>query len=110
MEARPLQFLVSDAEGNTYWLMLTVRNAIPKPQPLATAEFTTLRLLRVAGRITKTATWVGVAFAAARSEAELFCGVARSLQLSGPWPPGPSPPDQPFSPTSTPSIFGSTSR
>ena len=26
-----------------YWLMLTVRDAIPKPHPLATAEFTTLR-------------------------------------------------------------------
>ncbi len=25
-----------------YWLMLTVRDAIPKPQPLATAEFATL--------------------------------------------------------------------
>ena len=26
-----------------YWLMLTVRDAIPRPQPLATAEFATLR-------------------------------------------------------------------
>ena len=26
-----------------YWLMLTVRDAIPEPQPLATAEFATLR-------------------------------------------------------------------
>jgi hypothetical protein len=26
-----------------YWLMLTVRDAIPKPQPLAQAEFATLR-------------------------------------------------------------------
>ena len=43
-----------------YWLMLTVRDAIPKPQPLATAEFTTLRLrlLKIAGRITETATRV----------------------------------------------------
>jgi hypothetical protein len=24
-----------------YWLMLTLRDAIPKPQPLASAEFTT---------------------------------------------------------------------
>ena len=29
-----------------YWLMLTVRDAIPKPQPLASAEFTTLRTVR----------------------------------------------------------------
>ncbi len=70
----------------TCWLMLTVRDAIPKPQPLATAEFTTLRLhlLKVAGRITETATRVRIAFAAACPEAELFRGVARSLQLAGP--------------------------
>jgi hypothetical protein len=69
-----------------YWLMLTVRDAIPKPQPLATAEFTTLRmrLLKVAGRITETATRVRIAFAAACPEGELFRGVARSLLLAGP--------------------------
>jgi len=69
-----------------YWLMLKVRDAIPKPQPLATAEFTTLRLrlLKVAGRVTETATWVRIAFAAACPEAELFRGGARSLQLAGP--------------------------
>lgn len=68
------------------WLMLTVRDAIPKPQPLATAEFTTLRLrlLKVAGRITETATRVCIALASACPEAELFRGVARSLQLAGP--------------------------
>ena len=67
-----------------YWLMLTVRDAIPKP--LATAEFTTLRLrlLKIAGRITETATRIRIAFAAACPEAELFRGVARSLQLAGP--------------------------
>ena len=69
-----------------YWLMLTVRDAIPKPQPLATAEFTTLRLrlFKVAGRITETATRVRIAFAAACPEADLFRGVARSLLLAGP--------------------------
>ncbi len=52
-----------------YWLMLTVRDAIPKPQPLATAEFATLRvrLLKIAGRITETAHAVRIAFAAASS-------------------------------------------
>jgi Transposase DDE domain group 1 len=36
-----------------YWLMLMVRNAIPKPQPLASSEFSTirLRLLKIAVRI-----------------------------------------------------------
>ena len=69
-----------------YWLMLTVRDAIPRPQPLATAEFTTLRLrlLKIAGRVIETATRVRVAFAAACPEAELFRGIARSLQLAGP--------------------------
>ncbi len=69
-----------------YWPMLTVRDVIPRPQPLASAEFTTLRLrlLKVAARITETATRVRIAFAAACPEAALFRGVARSLQLAGP--------------------------
>src|ERR1700712_5611189 len=35
-----------------YWFMLTVRDAIPKPQSLATAEFATLRmrLIKIGGR------------------------------------------------------------
>ena len=62
-----------------YWLMLTVREAIPRPQPLATAEFTTLRmrLIKVAGR-------VRIAFAAACPEAALCAGIARGLQPAGP--------------------------
>ncbi len=69
-----------------YWLMLTVRDAIPKPQPLAAAEFATLRmrLIKIAGRITETATRVRIAFAAACPEAELFRGIARSLQPAAP--------------------------
>ncbi len=69
-----------------YWLMLTVRDAMPKPQPLATAEFATLRmrLIKIAGRITETATRVRIALATACPEAELFSGVARSLQPAGP--------------------------
>src|SRR6185312_17218747 len=36
-----------------YWLLLIVRNAIPRSHALGTAEFTTLRmrLLKIAGRI-----------------------------------------------------------
>jgi len=66
--------------------MLMVRDAIPKPQPLATAEFTTLRmhLIKIAARITETATRIRIALAAAHPEAELFRGVARSLQLAEP--------------------------
>jgi Transposase DDE domain group 1 len=70
----------------SYWLMLTVRDAIPSPHHLAAAEFTTLRmrLLKIAGRIIETATRVRIAFAAACPEGELFRGTARSLQLAGP--------------------------
>ena len=70
----------------SYWLMLTVRDAIPKQQTLATAEFTTLRthLLKIAARITETATRVRVAFATAFPEAALFRGIAGSLQPAGP--------------------------
>ena len=69
-----------------YWLMLTVRDAIPSPQPLATAEFTTLRmrLIKIAARITETATRVRIAFAAACPEAELFSGLVRSFLPAGP--------------------------
>jgi hypothetical protein len=69
-----------------YWLMLTVREAIPKPQPLAWAEFATLRarLLKIAARITETASRVRIAFAAACPEADLFRRIARSLQPAGP--------------------------
>ena len=67
------------------WLMRTVHGAIPKPQPLATVEFTTLRLcvLKVAGRITKTAPRVRIALASACPEAELFRGVEHNLQPNG---------------------------
>ena len=69
-----------------YWLMLAVRDAIPKSHPLATAEFATLRtrLLKIARRITETATRVRIALATACPEAALFRGIARSFQPAGP--------------------------
>ena len=69
-----------------YWLLLALRDAIPRPQPLATAEFTTLRLrlVKIAARIIETTTRVRIAFAAACPNAELFAGLARSLQPAGP--------------------------
>ena len=69
-----------------YWLMLTVRDAIPPPQTLASAEFASLRmrLVKIAARITETATRVRIAFAAGCPEALLFRGIARSLQPAGP--------------------------
>jgi hypothetical protein len=69
-----------------YWLLLTLRDAIPKPQALARAEFKTvrLRLLKVAARVIETATRVRIAFAASCPEAELFGGIARRLQPARP--------------------------
>jgi len=69
-----------------YWLMLTLRDAIPHPQPLARAAFTTLRLrlLKLAARVIETASRVRIAFAACCPEAVLFRGIARSLQPEGP--------------------------
>ena len=69
-----------------YWLMLKLRDAIPQPQPLARAEFTTLRvrLLKVAARVIETASRVRIAFAAACPDAALFASLARCLQPASP--------------------------
>jgi hypothetical protein len=66
-----------------YWLMRTIRAAIPRPQPLASGEFSTirLRLLKVAVRIRETATRVRLAFAANCPDAELFRDLMRTLTL-----------------------------
>ena len=64
-----------------YWLMLDVRDAIPKIRDLASAEFTTLRLrlLKVAARIVETRHRVLIAFATACPEADLMPGLAAAL-------------------------------
>ena len=69
-----------------YWLLLSVRDVIPSPQPLATAEFTTLRLrlIKIGACITETATRVRIAFTAACPEAALFAGLVRSCLPAGP--------------------------
>ena len=69
-----------------YWLMLRVRDFIPRPQPLATTEFTMLRMrpIKIAARIVETASRVHSAFAAPHSEAALFASLARCLQPAGP--------------------------
>ena len=66
--------------------MLAVRDAIPKVQDLAKAEFKTLRLrlLKIAARIIETKSRIRVAFATACPDAELFRGLAISLQRGGP--------------------------
>ena len=66
--------------------MLRLRDVIPKPQALACAEFTTLRmrLIKIGARIVETASRVRVALAAAHPEAALFASLARYLQPAGP--------------------------
>jgi hypothetical protein len=65
-----------------YWLMLTVRDAIPRTHTLTKAEFATIRarLLKVGARIRETAHRVRIAFAAACPEAQLFRDIAVALR------------------------------
>ena len=69
-----------------YWLMLTVRDHIPKAHTLAVAEFATLRtrLLKIGARVVETAARIRLAFAAACPEANLFRSLAVMLQPAGP--------------------------
>jgi Transposase DDE domain group 1 len=57
-----------------YWLMFTLRDAIPKAHALAKAEFATirLRLIKLGARVIETASRIRLAFAAACPEAALI--------------------------------------
>lgn len=67
-----------------YWLMLTIRDAIPKTHALACAEFATIRirLLKIGARIRETLRRVRIAFAAACPEASLFRDLAVALRAA----------------------------
>ncbi|PRX01546.1 UNVERIFIED_ORG: IS4 family transposase [Martelella mediterranea] len=69
-----------------YWLMLTLRDAVPATDCLRKAEFATLRLrlLKLGTRVTETASRIRMAFAAACPEAELFRHLAGALQPGAP--------------------------
>src|SRR6202049_1336758 len=69
-----------------YWLMLTVRDAIPKGHALTTAEFNTLRqrLLKLGARVIEMASRVRLAFAAACPDATLIGHIASALMPTGP--------------------------
>ncbi|HET9629731.1 MAG TPA: IS1380 family transposase [Novosphingobium sp.] len=69
-----------------YWLVHAVRAAIPHPQPLARAEFATIRLhlIKLAVRVSETATRVRLAFAAAHPEAVLFRSLVRAFHPQAP--------------------------
>src|SRR5208282_2975720 len=69
-----------------YWLMLELRDAIPKTHPLSVAEFVTLRekLLKIGARIVETASRIKLALASACPQARLFRHLAGALQPAGP--------------------------
>lgn len=69
-----------------YWLMLGVRDAIPKTRDLAKAEFSTLRqrLIKIAARVIETASRVRLAFSACHPEAALFARLPGALAPLGP--------------------------
>lgn len=64
-----------------YWLMLTVRDAIPKGHALARAEFNTIRvrLLKIGARFIEKAAHVRIAYAAACPEAALVAALAKAF-------------------------------
>jgi hypothetical protein len=69
-----------------YWLLLTVRDAIPKGHALATAERNTirLRLLKLGARVIEMVSRVRLAFAAACPDATLIRHIAGALMPAGP--------------------------
>lgn len=69
-----------------YWLMLTMRDAIPTAHALAKAEFATirLRLLKLGARVIETAARVRLAFAAACPEAAVIRQLATCISPTGP--------------------------
>ncbi|MBC7832490.1 MAG: IS1380 family transposase [Hyphomicrobium sp.] len=69
-----------------YWLMLTVRDAIPKAHALAKAEFATirLRLLKLGTRVIENTSRIRLAFAAACPDAVLIRHLAATICPAGP--------------------------
>jgi hypothetical protein len=69
-----------------YWLMLTLRDAIPRTHALAIAEFNTLRLrlLKLGARVIEIASRVRLAFATACPDATLIRHLAGALMPTGP--------------------------
>ena len=69
-----------------YWLMLAMRDEIPETDPLAVAEFATLRekLLKIGARVIETASRIKIAPATACPHASLFRHPAGALQPAGP--------------------------
>ena len=69
-----------------YWLMLALRDAVPRRMTLAWAEFATLRknLLKIGARVVEKAVRIRIHFASACPDAALFRLLAGRLAASGP--------------------------
>ncbi|MDE0334455.1 MAG: IS1380 family transposase [Defluviicoccus sp.] len=69
-----------------YWLMLALRDAVPRRMPLHWAEFTSLRqsLLKIGARVVEKAARVRIHFASACPDASLIRLLAGRLAASGP--------------------------
>ena len=69
-----------------YWLMLTLRDAVPAASRLAKAEFATLRLrlLKLGARVVEKAARIRIHFASACPDAALFRLLAGRLAAAGP--------------------------
>jgi hypothetical protein len=69
-----------------YWLMLGLRDAIPAANPLAKAEFTTLRqrLIKLGARVVEKASRIRIHFASACPDAALVRMLAGRLAAAGP--------------------------
>jgi len=69
-----------------YWLMLALRDAVPRRMPLHWSEFATIRrsLLKIGARVVEKATRIRIHFASACPDAALFRLLAGRLATSGP--------------------------
>ena len=69
-----------------YWLMLALRDAVPRRMPLAWAEFATLRknLLKIGARVVERAASIRIHFASPCPDAALFRLLAGRLAAAGP--------------------------
>jgi hypothetical protein len=69
-----------------YWLMLSLRDAVPAASPLAKAEFATLRLrlIKLGARVVEKASRIRIHFASACPDAALFRMLVGRLAAAGP--------------------------
>jgi hypothetical protein len=69
-----------------YWLLWTVRQAIPESVALKRAEFTTLqnRIVKIGARVVETATRIRIAFASACPDKQLFADILGRLMQKRP--------------------------